>query len=136
MNPDARDMSPIERKLVESTSGVEFLGLEGHHATAHLTFSGDGHTCIAWTLRAQHGQEARITRARIQGRQTFLGWHETGRQVEIPVVSVCRSNDPMAANAGDWHHHWDRLGALAQIGVRAVGRPVLRADNALDVPES
>jgi hypothetical protein len=125
-------MSPIEKRLVEQTSGPEFRGLKGHAAEAHLTFSADGHTCVAWTLTAMHGDEARTTRARIQGQQTFLGWHETGRAVQIPVVSICRSGDPLTAGVEDWHHQWDRLGALAQIGVRAVGRPVLRADNALD----
>ncbi len=133
MNPDGNaEMSPLEKTLVEHTRDREFPGLEGHRAETHLTFEGDGHTCVAWTLTAMHGGEARTTRARLQGRQTFLGWHATGRMVQIPVISVCRSGNPLTTDPGDWHHSWDRLGALAQIGVRAVGRPVLRADNALD----
>ena len=110
----------------------DFAGLEGYSATVHQAFGGGGNVCVVWTLTASHGAVA-VQGGPPPGAQPFLGWYATGRKVRIPVVSLVRAKEPASIGTGKaWHHHWDRLGALAQIGVRAVGRPVLRADNALD----
>lgn len=110
----------------------DFAGLESHTATVHQAFGGGGNVCIVWTLTASHGA-APVQGGPPAGAKPFLGWYATGRRVQIPMVSLVRAKGPGSIGTGKaWHHHWDRLGALAQIGVRAVGRPVLRADNALD----
>jgi hypothetical protein len=130
-SPESRFPNLGER-LLEHTSVTEFSGLTEHSALIHEVYKGDSGVCVAWTLSASHGTRPHTSQDDIARGSTFLGWHATGRPVRIPVVSIAPGSDPLAAKAGEWHHQWDRLGALAQIGVRAVGRPVLRTDNALD----
>jgi|RifCSP16_2_1023846.scaffolds.fasta_scaffold177945_2 hypothetical protein len=116
-----------------SAESDEFAGLNAHSATVHQAFGAEGKVCVVWTLSANHGDVAR-TGGPFPNERPFLGWYATGRPVQITVVSLVESPDiaGVAKDGAHWHHQWDRLAALAQIGVRAVGRPVLRADNALD----
>lgn len=127
------EMNQLERHLVELVSSDNaFKGIDVSHARVELVIADGNNACVAWRLLARHGARPTIRQEDMQHGTTFLGWHATGRQVVIPVVSVCRGSDPAAAGADDWHHSWDRLSALAQIGVRAVGRPVLRAVSPVD----
>lgn len=133
MTSPESEMTPLERHLVTLVSGDgNFKGLEVSHARVELAFADSANACVAWRLVARHGAAPRTTREQMQTGTAFLGWHATGRQVVIPVVSVCKGSDPLEAAPGAWHHSWDRLSALAQVGVRAVGRPVLRAVSPVD----
>jgi hypothetical protein len=128
-------MSPSEDTLdaygefMLKFAGAEFPGLTGHSAVIHEVFSGEGRVCVVWTLKATHGEAAKVG-GPFPGVEPFLGWQPTGRDVAIPVVSIARLLEHGLST--DWHHQWDRLGALAQIGVRAVGRPVLRTNSPVD----
>lgn len=121
----------LAKTLVEQVQGQEFAGLTGHAARVHSAFVADGKACVVWTLAASHGDQP-LTGGPFPAETPFLGWYATGREVQIPVVSIANATDPGLSDATDWHHQWDRLGALAQIGVRAVGRPVLRTNSPLD----
>lgn len=133
MSSAPSSFSSLETLLAKlAAEGDDFRGLEDYRAEVHSVFGGDGSVCVVWTLYAAHGTKPSVG-GPAAGVRPFLGWYPTGRSVRIPVVSLTRAKNVAKVESGKgWHHEWDRLGALAQIGVRAVGRPVLRADNALD----
>lgn len=94
---------------------------------------------VWWSATGQHGNH--IGTFDNPG-QEFLGWQSTARVVKVDFVSLLVTAALPHDAAGDegsdapddearrahhgWVHSWDKLTALAQMGVKAVGRPVLR----------
>jgi hypothetical protein len=120
----------------------EFPGLTNQRVNIFGVIPGGTSGAVWWTVRGTHGVAPSTTwpdPAAAASADEFLGFHATGRKVVIDVVSFL-VDAPLPANQADsrddhdhirrqfagWRHGWDRLGALQQIGVSAVGRPVLR----------
>lgn len=87
----------------------------------------DGNFSQRWKAAFQHGANAANRREAGEDLR-FLGHAATGRPVIVRGVATGNDLptdvwDP--AQAGKVAVLWDRLPALAQIGVRAVGRPII-----------
>jgi hypothetical protein len=112
---------------------AEFPGLtiESPEQIKVFGVSDDG-AAVWWTLRAPHGAGLATP---TDGGPRFLGFYSTGKDIVIDVISlrVTGPADVAPTDESDvdrlkfsgWRHSWDRLGALHQMGVRAVGRPIL-----------
>lgn len=98
----------------------EFRGLKVDDATVLRSVVEGERRVVWWQLVGQHA-----------GDGDFLGWAPTERDVRLEVLSIeVTKTDPDYHRSEDdfvgWRHVYDKLSALAQIGVKAVGRPVLR----------
>ncbi len=94
---------------------------------------------IGWVVIGLHGEQFATPDSKDA---TFLGFKPTGRTLTIPIVSIAtpksdglaeglRGEDLMMQLPGSnlWLRKrlcfWDQLSVLGQMGVRAVGRPVV-----------
>lgn len=122
-------ITEVLREYVSTPAEDAGLGLGGLltpdiEVDKEASFQGDGRYFVSWMVRGVHGTGVAGPRERqsIKPEQQLLGWLPTGREVSLRVFSVLR--DDGAGGITVEESRFDRLELLAQIGVRAVGRPV------------
>ena len=106
---------------IEAYIGIEFAGLLARKVTMTRLVQGPGGVAAHWRIRGTHGSLAQPSGA---SGPEFLGWQPTGAKVDVHVATFGGGEGTAAAKMG-FVHEWDRLHGLFQIGVHAVGRPLV-----------
>ena len=107
---------------IEEYIGIEFAGLLARKVSMTRLVLGDGGVAAAhWRIQGTHGSLAQPSGA---SGPEFLGWQPTGANVDLHVATFSEGEETEAAEKG-FVHEWDRLHGLFQIGVHAVGRPLV-----------
>ena len=107
---------------IEAYIGIEFAGLLARKVTmTRLVQAPGGAVAAHWRIHGTHGSLAQPSGA---SGPEFLGWQPTGKEVDLHVATF--SVVPGTVEDGrKFVHEWDRLHGLFQIGVHAVGRPLV-----------
>jgi hypothetical protein len=127
------DFDELQAWLEEHKFGI--LGIEGSDAASadvimklvsdRLTMAQGEHFAARWVAEFQHGDKPART-LEDTGKLTFLGQAATGQRVTIHGsifgLWVGRRDEPPIR---DLEVYWNHMEGLAQIGVRAVGRPIV-----------
>ena len=123
-------------ELLEALSkyiDTEFAGLLGPRATMTRLVQGDGGVAAHWRIQGTHGNLAQPSG---ESGAEFLGWQPTGAKVDLHVATFSEGEETDASEKG-FVHEWDRLHGLFQIGVHAVGRPLVGSrPRSSSVPEA
>ena len=118
---EKRDAPPELIKTLNDYIDAEFAGLLGPRATMTRLVQGSGGVAAHWRIQGTHGNLAQPSGA---SGPEFLGWQPTGAKVDLHVASFSMVPGT-AADGMQFVHEWDRLHCLFQIGVHAVGRPLV-----------
>ena len=115
------DVPPALQAAIDTYVQTEFAGLTSPEVTITRLVLGDGGVAAHWRIQGTHGSLAQPSEA--SGAE-FLGWQPTGAMVDVHVATFGGGEGTAAAEKG-FVHEWDRLHGLFQIGVHAVGRPLV-----------
>ena len=106
---------------IETYVQTEFAGLTSPEVTMTRLVQGSGGVAAHWRIQGTHGSLAQPSTA---SGPEFLGWQPTGANVDLHVATFSEGEETDASEKG-FVHEWDRLHGLFQIGVHAVGRPLV-----------
>ena len=124
---------PALQAAIETYVKTEFAGLTSPEVTMTRLVLGDGGVAAHWRIRGTHGSLAQPSG---DSGAEFLGWQPTGAKVDVHVATFGGGEGTAAAKKG-FVHEWDRLHGLFQIGVHAVGRPLVGSrPRSSSVPEA
>ena len=112
---------PALQAAIDTYVQTEFAGLTSPEVTITRLVQGDGGVAAHWRIQGTHGSLAQPSTA---SGPEFLGWQPTGATVDVHVATFGDGPGPMA-DKREVVHEWDRLHGLFQIGVHAVGRPLV-----------
>ena len=110
---------------IEEYIGIEFAGLLARKVTmTRLVQAPGGAVAAHWRIHGTHGTERSPAQPSGASGPEFLGWQPTGAKVDVHVATFSEGEETEASEKG-FVHEWDRLHGLFQIGVHAVGRPLV-----------
>ena len=112
---------PELQAAIEKYVQTEFAGLTNPQITMTRLVQGDGGVAAHWRIQGTHGSLAQPS---VASGAEFLGWQPTGAKVDIHVATFSEGEETEKSEKG-FVHEWDRLHGLFQIGVHAVGRPLV-----------
>ena len=115
------DVPPALQAAIDTYVQTEFAGLTNPEITMTRLVQGSGGVAAHWRIQGTHGSLAQPSGA---SGPEFLGWQPTGATVDVHVATFGDGPGPMADKM-EFVHEWDRLHGLFQIGVHAVGRPLV-----------
>lgn len=115
------DVPHALQAAIDTYVQTEFAGLTSPVVTVTRLVQGSGGVAAHWRIRGTHGSLAQPSGA---SGPEFLGWQPTGAKVDVHVATFGGGEGTAAAKMG-FVHEWDRLHGLFQIGVHAVGRPLV-----------
>ena len=121
---ETRDAPKALLEVLNEYITTEFAGLLDPVANMTRLVRGDGGVAAHWLIHGTHGTPESAAQPSGASGPEFLGWQPTGKIVDIHVASFSEDRGPVAAGM-KLVHEWDRLHGLFQIGVHAVGRPVV-----------
>jgi hypothetical protein len=115
------------------TPKPEGLGLTGLMSVdivvdVQLSFHAEKEIFVAWELSGRHGASIAAPGDELAPGDHFLGWAPTARDVRIRIFTVgvpLLDENGAVSGAEALQSRYDQLTALRQLGVLAVGRPVL-----------
>ena len=115
---------PALQAAIETYVKTEFAGLTSPEVTMTRLVLGDGRIAAHWRIRGTHGTPGSLAQPSTASGPEFLGWQPTGANVDLHVATFSEGEETDASEKG-FVHEWDRLHGLFQIGVHAVGRPLV-----------
>ncbi|MEO6398231.1 MAG: hypothetical protein ABIP13_07155 [Tepidiformaceae bacterium] len=123
--PDWDSKFDLPKELISGLNeyvNTEFAGLEVNGLSmTRFVLGNDGSMAAHWRLQARHGELAQPSE---KSGGEFLGWQPTGAEIDLHIASFTAGEED-DGKGRTLVHEWDRMHGLFQIGVHAVGRPLV-----------